>query len=373
MLHQELGNPEYYPQKYMNPKKSSIAEVVRLSGVSAATVSRVLRDLPGFSEETRRRVFEAVKKTGYEPNKRLQRHFKRIHSRSYCIQYLAGRQDTMYKNDRFFLRRLWPLEKELAARRCALVVSSVEESMLGDGSTYAVTEGFVEGVIVGTYPHLAQSLSRHVPVVMFNAEDRRLAVDSVVPDAERAIFDQMKYLHDLGHRYIACFRPHEGEAHERWQDSRIWFAYRKFLAGTDIAVPDSYFDTIHITPETNAEAVFNFVEKLFTASAPAPTAIITADVYAPWLAKELDSRGIKVPQNVSLMGYDDNVPQGLPFGLSTFRQNFDEMASVAVDLLIARLEGDKHLPRVVEVAGTLVHRDSVAPPRRMLQATSTHD
>ncbi|MFV0337626.1 MAG: LacI family DNA-binding transcriptional regulator, partial [Chthoniobacterales bacterium] len=119
----------------MGRKKGSLAEVQRLSGVSAATVSRVLRGVSGVSDKTRQKVLEAVKLSNYTPNKRLQAHFKRLHSRRYSVQYLINKNYADQENERFFHRMLWPLEKEMSTRKGSLVVSSQEESILQDGST----------------------------------------------------------------------------------------------------------------------------------------------------------------------------------------------------------------------------------------------
>lgn len=192
----------------MNAKKGSLTEVQRLSGVSASTVSRVVRGVPGISEATRKKVLQAVEQLGYEPNKRLQTHFKRLHSQRYSIQYLICKNSASRSNERFFHRMLWPLEKEIATRQGSLVISSLEESILADNSTYAVAEGFVNGVVTGCNDEaILTRLSEFVPVVLFNSENRSVPVDCVIPDVERAISDQLRYLADLGHRRIACYRP----------------------------------------------------------------------------------------------------------------------------------------------------------------------
>ena len=94
----------------------------------------------------------------------------------------------------------------------------------------------------------------------------------------------------------------------------------------------------------------------------APTAILTYDMYAGELIRQLGERGLAVPRDVSLVGYDDDThgaPSPLP--LTTFRQDFETMAKVALSLLEARIKERNKPVQVVAVEGALIIRASTAP------------
>ncbi|MFV0337549.1 MAG: LacI family DNA-binding transcriptional regulator, partial [Chthoniobacterales bacterium] len=227
-------------------------------------------------------------------------------------------------------------------------------------------EGFVDGIITGCKEEAVLTrLSEYVPVVLFNAENRAVPVDCIIPDVERAIFEQMHYLSELGHRHIACYRPLLPQLrNSHWQDARIWLAFRQFYASRGLDIPECYLESIQISPETNNETAHSFVERVYANPETAPTAIITADVYASYLLRALGARGLEVPCDVSLIGYDDDLlERGCPIALTSYRQDFTHMAKIAIETLFERLAGDRHSSKVVEVRGTLVHRSSVTAPR----------
>jgi len=344
----------------------SLNEVMKRAGVSASTVSRVLRNQPGISAKTRERVKKAVAETGYKPNARLQRMFSRVHSKRWSILFLVpGLYASGCAGERgFFERMIWPLEREIARRKCALMVSSWESGFPEDGAPSSVTEGFADGVIaMGGGPNQIRALANRVPVVLFNSEDRLANADIVMPDIDRGAFLQLDSLRQLGHTRIACFRPRgpNGPGVPSCQDKRYWRAYEDFFSTSGLQLPDSYLEPVAVSPETNRDAAEGFISRLFGGETR-PTAIVTTDVYASFLIPALRARGLRVPEDVSVFGWDDD-PHGFPapLPLSTFRQDFDAMAAVAVDRLLARIDGETQPIQVVEVNGTLIHRNSVAP------------
>jgi LacI family transcriptional regulator len=357
-------------QKKPNPEKPGrLSDVIALSGVSAATVSRVLREKPGISGETRKRVMEAVDQCGYKPNRRIQKFFKRVNSERFSVLFLVPRHYANPSDDEahFFHRMLWPLEHALAQHRCAMILACIETALLADGSPYAVAEGLADGVIaICSDTAIVAGLSRHAPVVLFNSEERIANVDVVMPDVERAAFRQMEHLRSLGHERIACYRPRpaaEGPFFN-WQDYRFWLAFEKYGQMRGLHQPREWFEPITPSPDTNQESADAFVGRVFR-NGPAPTAILTTDVYAAFLATALAKLNLQVPRDVSIMGYDDD-PRGNrpPVQLTTYRQDFDGMAKAAVDMLLERMRGKRTSSSVVQLDGEIVHRESVAPAPR---------
>ncbi len=342
------------------------------AGVSSATVCRVLTGHPGVNEATRRRVQAAIDELGYVPDPALGRFFKTINGgiRGVAFSLNASTYRLIAAgNDPFYSRMSAAVQSELSKRGRHVISVNSETDSLPDGTLNCVAQGLCNGV-VGRLRDIEQTacLARQVPVVLLNSEYDVPLVDVVIPDVERAAQRQLAYLVERGHRAIACFRPRPGAGQwgvGTWQDRRFWHAYRAYCEDRGLILPDEYLAPIEFGPESEREAVAAFLERLFSLAERSPTAILTYDGYAGELIRQLATRGLRVPQEVSIFGYDDyHFGHPCPLGLSTFRQDFAAMAEHAVRLLLERMENPKRPAVRVAVDGAIIEREStaVAPP-----------
>jgi hypothetical protein len=92
------------------------------------------------------------------------------------------------------------------------------------------------------------------------------------------------------------------------------------------------------------------------------TAILTYDTYAGELIRQLANRGLSVPRDISIMGFDDDIHGWFcPMTLATYRQDIDAMATEAVNLVRERIKNPDRAPRMVKVEGKVIVRDSLGP------------
>ena len=187
-------------------------------------------------------------------------------------------------------------------------------------------------------------------------------MDIVIPDVERAAIQQLDYLLGMGHQRIACFkyRPLLFDKTALWQDRRFWRAYDDYMVFKQIPLPHAYLEPIDFGSPPDTEAtVKNYLDRILNSGHP-PTAIVTHDNYACALIRQLTKLRIRVPEDISIVGYDDDFHgDHSPILLTTYRQNFDAMdPKAAIELLLKRIEDPHRVVSHVEIEGKLLVRDS---------------
>jgi DNA-binding LacI/PurR family transcriptional regulator len=320
-------------------------DVARLAGVSHQTVSRVLNAHPNVSDQTRERVLTAVRQLNYRRNV-----FARglVTKRSRLIGVMSF-DSRMYGPG----STLHAIEHAARGEGYGVVVG-----MSGDAhnAVEALDAQAVEGIIVIAPNQAAVRalgvLPGTVPVVALEAEYR--------PDLPVVAVDQLEgarlatsHLLGLGHRTVwHVAGPTD------WREAVLRVDGWRAASASAAAV------TPHLiqgdwTPRSGYQAGLQLAER------DDVTAVFAAnDQMALGVIHALTRRGRRVPQDVSVVGFDD-IPEAEFFlpGLTTVRQNFEEVGRRGLDLLVSILDdatGD-HRERVT-IAPEFVLRSSTAPP-----------
>ncbi|MBV1856725.1 LacI family DNA-binding transcriptional regulator [Catellatospora tritici] len=326
-------------------------DVARLAGVSHQTVSRVLNNHPSVREETRERVLRVVAQLNYRPNA--------------LARGLAGRRSRVIGVVSFDTILYGPaatlLGVERAARRAGYGISIVAlEQLDRAGVAEAVnrlTEQSVAGVVI-IAPLIpaaaaAHSLPTGVPAVVVESD---LAGDlpSISVDQVAGARLAVQHLLDLGHETVWHLTgPRDWlEARDRvdgWRQA-LEDAGRRVPA----AIPGDW------SPNSGYEAGKHI------AARPDVTAVFCAnDQQALGMLRALHERGIRVPEDVSVIGFDD-IPEAayLSPPLTTIRQDFDEVGRRCLAALLDMLDAREPAlpPRHPRVPPTLVVRTSSGPP-----------
>ena len=338
----------------------TIEDVAKAAGVSAMTVSRVINHGKNVRESTRAAVLEAVEQLNYSPNTAARSlaagqamHIGLLYanpSASYLSQFLIG---------------------GLHAARSAGVHLVIESCESEDADEQAeVTRRFatsdVEGVILP--PPLSESLaimaeldSLGIPVVTVAMGAPRDDSLNVRIDDRAAALEMTRYLLDLGHREIGFIKGHPNHiaSHDRYQG----FCDALTEAGIDCdkaPVEQGYF---------SYRSGLIAGERLLARPNP-PTAIFASnDDMAAATMSVAHRRGLTVPDDLSIVGFDDTaLATSVWPELTTVKQPIAAMAEAALELLIADLRVQragstrKFAERVLSHA--LIVRESAAPPRK---------
>jgi DNA-binding LacI/PurR family transcriptional regulator len=332
-------------------RKPSITDVARLAGVSYQTVSRVINDLPDVSPTTRERVLGVIEQVGYRRNRAAT---TLVTNRSTFVGILTDGSP-----------RFGPvgtlIALESAAREAGygatVVTVSQPYGRTVRSAFLSLEDAGVDGIIA-IVPRLALASAVReahvgVPLEMIAAgEPATPPLFSYSENQELGARMATEHLIGLGHRDIA----HLGGSTE-WFDGRV----RK--RGWESALRDA-----GLTPGVYAEGDWSpkwaFETGLRLIREGLPQAIFAAsDHTALGLYRAFAENGVRVPQDVSVVGYDDI--EGSDYfapPLTTVRQDFTGVARHAIELLLAAIDG-----RAVDSTPTLPVlqvRASTAPPRR---------
>jgi LacI family transcriptional regulator len=321
--------------------------------LSPATISLVLNNAPGvrsIPQETRDRVTQAAAKFDYRPSFYARSLRKRQSfsvgvlvpelSDSYATQVLAGVEEFLIEEGYFYLTASHRRKPDLIEEYPRLLM---ERSV----------EGFI---VIDTI--LEKSLS--LPVVVVAGHRKIEGVTNVVLDQKRAAELALRHLYQLGHRKIAFMRggSHSSDADDRWN---CLMAVAKDLKIPVLPELCAQLQLRVSTPELG----FVPANELINGGGEFTALVCYNDIAAIGAIRALMNHGRRVPEHVSVVGFDDI--QGAAFhnpSLTTIRQPLHEMGAVAARILLQRIRGQATFPDVVPIHPELVIRESTCPPRR---------
>jgi len=291
----------------------SIYEVARAAGLSVATVSRVLNDKGPVRAETRLRVLETVERLGYVPHSAARSLSTR---RTMSIGVLLPDMHGAFFSE--IVRGI-----DLAARAAGyhLLVSGSHSDPAETAALLQTLHGRVDGLILmtpalgGTW--LQKALPRRVPVVLLNDDGTDERHHSLRIDNRRGARLAVEHLIGLGHRAIAFLGGPVGNA----DATERLAGYREALVAGGLPLNRHFELAGDFSEESGVQAGAKVA-----ALVPQPTAIFAAnDAMAIGCLAALRERGLRVPEDVSLVGFDD-VP-------------IAELGKQAMALLLAAVDG----------------------------------
>lgn len=329
-----------------------IADVALAAGVSVPTVSKVLNGRPHVSPSTRNRVDAAVKELGYrKPLREV--------SSARLIQLVVNNFDSP-----------WVLQilagAEAAASRHGydlLCLHAANASPAGWRKLRQPSVNQLAGVLL-LAPHIGSKLvptlgSLRIPAVALDPQGSEAAG---IPSVGAANFSgaakAVEHLLSLGHRRIGMVTGGgTGSARSRAR----YAAYTSALQAAGIPVEPALVRD----GDFSLEAGYRLGGELLDAELP-PTAIFAGnDLQALGLISAAAARGVRIPAELSVVGFDDIAQAQLASPpLTTVRQPLEQMAATAVRLLIDLIDGEPGGPNVLELATELVVRASTTAPDR---------
>jgi DNA-binding LacI/PurR family transcriptional regulator len=334
----------------------TIFDVAALAGVSKSTVSNVVRGTDGVSEATRARVERAIEILGYRPNA-LARQF--VRQRTTILGVLVGDLDNPFYGD--IAKRL-----ERVAFRSGYTTMFCNIEGEDDDFALSRVEALLEqrpaGVVFlaffGRSPDIEAALGKSVPVVF--AGLREDWGDSVAVSNSLGARLATRHLIGLGHRRIGYLTTRSVEQRAAQARHR---GYQSALRGAGVPAAPA----IHWEPGRERATIRGRETSLrdeLGGPGGATAVFCSNDIAAIALLEYADRHGIRVPEDLSVVGFDDvHLASLARISLTTVRQPLDEIAGTAVDTVLGRLAGDvTGPPRHIQVTPSLVVRTSTAPP-----------
>ncbi|MDT7701686.1 MAG: hypothetical protein QOJ30_4011 [Pseudonocardiales bacterium] len=338
------------------PRRPTLNDVAARAGVSRALASLVIRRAPGPSEESRARVLQAADELGYRPDPSAQ--VLRSH-RSRLLGVTLTVHDTFHAD---LVEAIYPAA---AALGYEVLLTAVTPTRAEDEAIDALTASRCEGLIllgsVAT-PARLRELGATLPVVVLGrgAGGGKAAVDTVRTVDAAGLGRAVDHLVGLGHRRIVHVDAgRDAGAAERRRGYRD--AMR--LHGLD--------DLARIVPGRYTEQAGGDAARVLLDEPALPTAIVAAnDRCAVGVLDAFLRAGVRVPQDVSVVGFDDSQLARLHhIDLTTVRQDAARMASLAVGAAAERLDDGRTDARDITLDPELVVRGTTAPPVTRRRAT----
>lgn len=305
-------------------------DVAALAGVSRALVSLVMRGAPNVSEQRRRAVLDAAERLGYSPHA--------------MARSLASRTSTVLGvmvsdlRNAFFAEVIDGLDATARDRGFDLIINTGGRNASREARALASLSSFRPAGIALLSPVLPASAitaaAAQAPVVLVSRTSRNRGVDTVNDDGEAGVSLAVEHLVSLGHRRIVHFdggNTPSSAARRR--------GYRTAMRGHGLAeriIPSEHTDT------AGAKAVM----ELLNAGGDLPTAIVAGnDFSAVGAISALEDAGLRVPDDISVVGYDNTSLAALRhISLTTIDQPRVEMGRLAAEALIERVRGERTEP-----------------------------
>jgi LacI family transcriptional regulator len=344
----------------------TLDDIAKKTGFSVSTVSRVLHDeikKYRISDDTQTIIKNAAVELGYRPN-RLARglRLQQTHEIGVVVPDIANP---------FFSALIKSIASELHKMGYYFVVYDSDENIMNERAAIrSLLEKRVDGLIVAAvgqdFSHLDSLHDAEIPLVMVDRGFNALDVDSVSVDNVKGALLAVDHLIREGHTRIAFIQGLPGT----YANETRLQGYRQALSDAAIPIDDGLivgddFRSLNGYLETN---------HLMKLSDP-PTAIFAAgDLIALGALEACREQGVKIPDDLSLVTFDDPVfTSYLSPALTAVEQPIIKMAEMAVALLFHRIRNPKDEPRKILLEPKLNIRASVARISSDLRSTSSKD
>jgi DNA-binding LacI/PurR family transcriptional regulator len=328
----------------------TIIDVAKRAGVSKSLVSLVMRNSPNVSEARRTAVLKAAEDLGYRPNA-LARGL--VQGRTYTIGVLLSDL-----HNPFFAEIVDGIEETISlSQHRALLGTGNRDPHREARTVEAMLERQMDGVILVS-PAVSKgeisTVAQNTPLVLVGRRVRDQTLDCVVNDDFAGAVLAVEHLAELGHRRIAHISGGSGAgARARLR------GYRHAMQRLDLE-RHAQVATGTYTDQGGYHGALRLLD-----TEPPPTAIFASNDFAALGAlTAISEAGLSVPEDVSLIGYDNTYLAALSsISLSSVNQPRREMGTIATRLLLERIEARRAESRLEVLMPTLIARSTSAPPR----------
>jgi DNA-binding LacI/PurR family transcriptional regulator len=345
----------------------TLLDIARASGFSVSTVSIVLSEAPlsqNVAATTRTHIRAIARRLGYHPDA-YARSLRRRSTQTigvlafdlsdpFCTPIMRGIQGSLR-----------------AAGYLPLIVDAQAQRKLFDSSLHMILERRADGVIViaswvfEEANLLVDVKKNNVPIVIIGRDLVARGIDSILVDNESGGCIAARHLRDLGHRRIAVIRGPQ----EMVDSAPRWAGIQTVAAEGGLEIdPALVFQLPGLSdPASGFEGGRAMAKKMLGSGSPFTAVIAFDDLTALGVVRGLTEAGLRIPQDCSVMGFDDVLPAEVATpSMTTVRQPLKEMGCEAAERVlqaIRREAGKAERPRLHKPLPELVVRMSTAPPR----------
>lgn len=335
-------------------KAIKLADIAEMVGVSTVTVSKALSGQKGVSEKVREKICRIADELGYQQPSTVR---KNKRQEGYNIGILISER-FLDKYESFYWQMYQSVATRASAEECFTmleVIGAAEEE--SSRLPKLVQERKVDGIIVigkmmnGYLQMLDEEAG--IPVIYLDYYNGREARDCVISNSYYGTYELTYYLYRMGHRKIA----YVGTLLATESITDRYFGYRKALLELGLEHKKEWvLEDRHIeTGKIDTADMLRLPKDM-------PTAFVcNCDLTASFLIKKLTENGYRVPENISVVGFDNYLYPGLSdIHITTYEVDMEEMAQKAVHNMICKISDKNYKPGIHIVGGHMVLKESVA-------------
>lgn len=305
----------------------NIIDVAKKAGVSYSTVSHVINKTKFVKEATKKRVFEAIKELNYRPNI-MARGFKT--GRSYTIGLIVS--DI---NHPFYRLIFDAIQSEAFKYKYDIFLCNTKYSFIKASQHVArLIEKRVDGVIFIMYEYelpLALSLiSQNIPVVTFEGDKTDYLLSNIKQNFGTGIKQAIDHIVSLGHKDIAFITAQSDVKTIKKRKEAFLSITKEYL--TKINKPEVF--EIDITPETGIAGGIAAAGKILSLTRLPTAVIVLADLAAMGFLIEAKKRGLNIPEDISIIGFNDRYTEPLISNIKVPRHKIGQLAWEMINSLI---------------------------------------
>lgn len=334
-------------------KTVRLIDIGKKLNVSAVTVSKALSGQKGVSEEMREKIVHLADEMGY---KRSETQIESAKEKSFTIGVIVAER-YLGENQSFYWKLYQEISKWAISRNCFPVLEVISHKVEQRRELpKVILEKKADGLIVmGEFKHgYAEFLAENilVPAVNLDTTGHGKMTDCVVSNNLMGGYEMTNYLFQMGHSKI-------GFVGTRLSIPSIddrFLGYLKSLMEHGVTIREEW-----IIEDRDRETGFVDVEHKFNLPKEMPTAFFcNCDGTANLLIQKLARSGYTVPEDISVIGFDNYIPDQLgTVGLTTYEINTREMAKRTVHIILHKLRNDNYSTGIFILPGKFVERNSV--------------
>lgn len=328
------------------PKTVRMADIAARMGVSTVTVSKALSGKDGVSDEIREKIKAMADKMGYHYGVSIKRRAKDTGNIGILIP-----SNFVEKTNSFY----WDMYEHVVSRLSANGYFGILEMVRLEDERQAakprvLQDGKIDGIILigqAEAPYLKMLRDAGLPTMFLDFYDASSGENCVISDGYYGMYTLTSYLISMGHRDIDFV----GSIRSTSSISDRYFGYCRAMMEHGLRVAED-----RVIPDRDEDGMLSIhlPEKL-------PTAYVcNCDMVASNVISQLKDRSIRVPEDVSIVGFDDFIfPSLMHMEITTYAVDMDGMARACVDRLLRKIHNPSYVPNLKIVSGRLVLRSSV--------------
>lgn len=329
---------------------ATMKDIARLAGVSTSTVSHVINKSRFVSDEIAERVNNAAQQLNYAPSA-LARSLKMNRTKT------IGMLVTTSTNP-FFGEVVKGVERSCYHQGYNLILCNTEgDNQRMKASINTLLQKRVDGLLLMCSTLEGERLDvfdryPDIPIVVMDWGPILFASDKIQDNSLQGGYMATKHLIECGHKEIGCITG----PLIRHQAQMRYEGYKRALAEAGIAINPDWI----VESDFECEGGYQAFEKLYQRGKLPSALFVSNDMMAMGVIQAASQRGLRVPDDLSLIGYDDvHIAKFMTPALTTIHQPKYRLGKAAVDTLLYRLENPDTTAQVVQLEPTLVVRSSV--------------